>query len=66
VVYIIAHNSHTQSIGVCKKYLYNNGVYTAYSSAIKTAEEYAKLYVNSVGYMISKDAMIMAVNLNPQ
>ncbi|GAA0718505.1 nucleotidyltransferase domain-containing protein [Clostridium malenominatum] len=53
-----------KSIGVCKKYLYNNGVYTAYSSAIKTAEEYAKLYVNSVGYMISKDAMIMAVNLN--
>ncbi|MBU5485516.1 nucleotidyltransferase domain-containing protein [Clostridium sp. MSJ-11] len=53
-----------KSIGVCKKYLCNNGIYTAYSSSIKTAEEYAKLYVNSVGYMISKDAMIMAVNLN--
>ncbi|WP_125152699.1 nucleotidyltransferase domain-containing protein [Clostridium rectalis] len=53
-----------KSIGVCKKYLYNNGMYTAYISAVKVAEEYAKLYVNSAGYMISKDAMVMAMNLD--
>lgn len=51
-------------IGVCRKYLYNNGIYTAYSSAVKISEEFAKLYVNSAGYMISKDAMTMAMNLN--
>lgn len=53
-----------KSIGVCRKYLYNNGIYTAYSSSVKAAEEFAKLYVNSAGYMISKDAMTMAMNLN--
>lgn len=53
-----------KSIGVCRKYLCNNGIYTAYSSAVKAAEEFAKLYVNSAGYMISKDAMTMAMNLN--
>ncbi|WP_027626631.1 nucleotidyltransferase domain-containing protein [Clostridium lundense] len=53
-----------KSIGVCRKYLCNNGIYTAYSSAVKAAEEFARLYVNSAGYMISKDAMTMAMNLN--
>ncbi|KAJ53666.1 hypothetical protein BD780_002997 [Clostridium tetanomorphum] len=53
-----------KSIGVCRKYLCNNGIYTAYTSAVKTSEEFAKLYVNSAGYMISKDAMPMAMNLN--
>lgn len=53
-----------KSSGVCRKYLYNDGIYTAYASAVKTAEEYAKLFVNSSGYMISKDAMTMAMNLN--
>lgn len=53
-----------KNIGLCKKYLYNNGVYTAYTAAVKAAQEYSKLYVNSSGYMISKDAMTMAMNLN--
>lgn len=51
-------------MGVCKKYLYNNGIYTAYTAAVKCSEEFARLYVNSSGYMISKDAMTMAMNLN--
>ena len=53
-----------KNIGVCKKYLYNNGVYTAYSAAVKCTEDFSKLYVNFYGYMISKDAMSMAMNLN--
>ncbi len=53
-----------KQIGVCKKYLSNDGVYTAYTSAVKFIEEFSKLYVNSSGYMISKDAMTMAMNLN--
>ncbi|MCT8977188.1 nucleotidyltransferase domain-containing protein [Clostridium sp. CX1] len=53
-----------KNIGLCKKYLYNNGIYTAYTAAVKATQEYSKLYVNSSGYMISKDAMTMAMNLN--
>jgi predicted nucleotidyltransferase len=53
-----------KSIGVCKKYMQNNGIFTAYTAAVKTVEDFAKLLVNSSGYMISKDAMTMAMNLN--
>ncbi|MDP4143962.1 MAG: nucleotidyltransferase domain-containing protein [Bacillota bacterium] len=53
-----------RNVGICKKYLYNESIYTAYSAAIKCLEDYAKLYVNSSGYMISKDAMTMAMNLS--
>lgn len=53
-----------KQIGVCKKYLSNDGIYTAYTSAVKFVEEFAKLHINSSGYMISKDAMSMAMNLN--
>lgn len=53
-----------KNIGLCKKYLNNNNIYTAYSLSVRCVEEYAKLYINSAGYMISKDAMNMAMNLN--
>lgn len=53
-----------KNIGICKKYMYNDGIYTAYVSAVKCIEDFARLYVNSSGYMISKDAMTMAMNLN--
>lgn len=53
-----------KSIDVCKKYLSNDGIYTAYSASVRSIENYARLYVNCSGYMISKDAMTMAMNLN--
>jgi predicted nucleotidyltransferase len=53
-----------KDMGVCKKYLASNGIYTSYSSAMKCIEKYSKLFVNSSGYMISKDVMSMAFNLN--
>jgi len=53
-----------KSVGLCKKYIQNEGIFTAYSAAVKSMEEYAKLYVNSSGYMISKDAITMAMNLS--
>lgn len=53
-----------KNIGLCKKYLHNNGVHTSYAAAVKSVQEYSKLYINSSGYMISKDAMTMAMNLN--
>ena len=53
-----------KDMGVCKKYLSRNGIYTAYSTAIRCIEKYSRLYINSAGYMISKDVMAMALNLN--
>ncbi|MBK5242716.1 nucleotidyltransferase domain-containing protein [Clostridium sp.] len=53
-----------KDMGVCKKYLSNNGIYTSYSTAIRCIEKYSRLYINSAGYMISKDVMAMALNLN--
>lgn len=53
-----------KNIGVCKKYLANDGAYTAYISVVKSIEEFSKLYINLSGYMISKDAITMAANLN--
>lgn len=53
-----------KSIGVCKKYLTSNGIYMSYSVVIKCIENFSKLYINSSGYMISKDVMTMAMNLN--
>jgi predicted nucleotidyltransferase len=55
-----------KSIGLCKKYISNDSLYTAYSLCVRCIEEYAKLFVNSSGYMISKDAMNMAMNLNDE
>lgn len=53
-----------KSLDVCKKYLSNDGLYTAYSAAVRSIENYSRLYVNQSGYMISKDTMTMAMNLN--
>jgi predicted nucleotidyltransferase len=53
-----------KNISVCKKYLSNDGLFTAYTVCVKSLDEYARLYINSSGYMISKDAMTMAMNLN--
>lgn len=55
-----------KSISTCKKYLHNNGTYMAYSYAVKSIEDFSKVYINSTGYMISKDVMTMAVNLNDE
>jgi len=53
-----------KEMGVCKKYLSSDALHTSYSSAIRCIEKYSKLFVNSSGYMISKDVMTMALNLN--
>lgn len=53
-----------KSISVSKKYLCNDGIYTSYISAVKSLEEYAKLFINFSGYMINKDALAMAVNVS--
>ncbi|CAB1251518.1 nucleotidyltransferase domain-containing protein [Clostridium sp. MT-14] len=53
-----------KSMSICKKYLQNNGIHTSYIAAVRSIEEFSKLYINSSGHMISKDAMTMTMNLN--
>lgn len=53
-----------KSIGICKKYLKNAGLFTSYSVCVRCIEDYSKLYVNSSGYMVSKDAMTAAMNFD--
>lgn len=53
-----------KNIAICRKYLQNDGIYTAYIESVRSIEEFSKLYVNSAGYMISKDATSVAMNLN--
>ncbi|WP_392486676.1 nucleotidyltransferase domain-containing protein [Haloimpatiens sp. FM7315] len=52
-----------KNIGVCKKYLANNRIYTAYVSAVKCSEDFAKLKINSSGYIVSKDVMSTTMNI---
>lgn len=51
---------------VLKKYLYHGGDYTAFSCAVRCMEGFARLYVNSMGYITTKDALAMASELNNQ
>lgn len=53
-----------KSLGLCKKYISIKSYYTAFTSGIKCAEEFARLYVNFSGYMINNDVINMAVNMN--
>lgn len=55
-----------KNISICKKYLHNGGLFTAYSIAVRCIEDYSRLYINLSGYMISKDAMTMTMNLNDE
>ncbi|MFD3156198.1 nucleotidyltransferase domain-containing protein [Haloimpatiens sp. FM7330] len=55
-----------KNIGVCKKYLINNRIYTSYTSVVRCVEDFAKLLINSSGYMISKDVMSNAMNINEE
>lgn len=53
-----------KNMGVCKKYLQNDVIYTSYIAAVRSVEEFSKLYVNSSGHMVSKDAVTITMNLN--
>jgi uncharacterized protein len=55
-----------KSISSCKKNLNNHGIITAYCLAVRSLEDFARLFLNSSGYMISKDVVTMAMDLNDQ
>lgn len=53
-----------KSIKVTKKYLYNDRLFTAYEVLIRALDNFAKLYLNLNSYIVSKDSVKMAMNLN--
>lgn len=53
-----------KSLGVVKKYLYNNGTITAYEVLIKSLDNFSKLYLNLNNYTVIKDSINMTMNLN--
>lgn len=53
-----------KNMSVCEKYLNVRSLHMAYSEAVKCVEDFSKLYVNSSGYMISKDVIVVAMNLD--
>ncbi|EKQ51207.1 MULTISPECIES: nucleotidyltransferase domain-containing protein [unclassified Clostridium] len=53
-----------KDIGVIKKYLQNNSIFTSYEVLIRALDSFAKLYLNLNGYTVSKDAVRMVTNLN--
>ncbi|MBE6051992.1 MAG: nucleotidyltransferase domain-containing protein [Clostridium sp.] len=53
-----------KDVGVCKKYIANGKVETAYELLIKTLDSFSKLLMNLNGYLVTKDSFAMACNLN--
>lgn len=53
-----------KDLGVTKKYLYNDRLFTSFEVLIRALDSFAKLYLNLSGYTVSKDAIKMAMNLN--
>lgn len=53
-------------VSICKKYLYNDKIYTAALFAVYSAEDFSKLYVNSSGYRINKNVLSMTANINEE
>lgn len=54
-----------KTIDSTEKLLSNNNLYGAFRTVLDSMELYASVYVNSRGYMISKDTLNMAANLDP-
>ncbi|SFD11358.1 nucleotidyltransferase domain-containing protein [Clostridium uliginosum] len=53
-----------KDLGVTKKYLQNNSIFTSYEVLIRALDSFSKLYLNLNGYTVSKDSVKMAMNLN--
>ncbi|RII36144.1 nucleotidyltransferase domain-containing protein [Clostridium chromiireducens] len=53
-----------KDIGVTKKYLQNDSIFTSYEVLIRALDSFAKLYLNLNGYTVSKDAVKMVTNFD--
>lgn len=55
-----------KSIDSTEKFMHYGNHYGAYNTLLESMELYASIYVNSRGYLISKDTINMAAGLNPE
>lgn len=55
-----------KSIDSTEKFLNNDNTYGAYKSLLESMEYYSSVYVNSRGYMISKDTINVCASLNSE
>lgn len=53
-----------KDISHCKKLIANNNVKSAYLSCMRTVENFASLFLNFNGYLVSKDVVSVAINLD--
>ena len=53
-----------KQINICKKYIQNDRMYTAYEMMIKSLDSFSKLYLSLNGYTVIKDSIGMVVNLD--
>ena len=53
-----------KDLGVTKKYLYNDRLFTSFEVLIRALDSFAKLYLNISGYTVSRDAIKMTMNSN--
>lgn len=53
-----------KDLGVSKKYLHNDRLFTSFEVLIRALDSFSKLYLNLSGYTVSKDAIKMTMNLN--
>ncbi|MBD7909745.1 nucleotidyltransferase domain-containing protein [Clostridium sp. HBUAS56017] len=53
-----------KDLGVCRKYFSNGGFRTSYEILIRVLDSLARLFINLNGYVVSKDSLTMAANLN--
>lgn len=55
-----------KDLNVCKKYLELGRLNTSYEVLIRALDSFSKLFINLNGYLVTKDSLTMAANLNDE
>lgn len=53
-----------KDISHCKKLIANNNIKSAYLACMRTVDNFASLFLNFNGYLVSKDVVSVAINLD--
>ena len=64
--YLVYLGNLLKEIGICKKYLSNGGIYTAYEVLFRALSNFSNIYLSLNNYRVSKDAINMVCKLNDE
>ncbi|MBU5454260.1 nucleotidyltransferase domain-containing protein [Caproiciproducens sp. MSJ-32] len=64
--YLVYLGNFLKEIGICKKYLSNGGIYTAYEVSFRALNNFSNIYLSLNNYRVSKDAINMVCKLNDE